>query len=64
MMSDPESPRHMRLFELMRQRDVALDRASEVKELRSKRLEPSELERIQQIALRSFTDADLRPTRP
>jgi len=64
MMSDPEYPRHMRLFELMRQRDVALDRASEVKELRSKRLEPAELERIQQIALRSFTDAHLRPTRP
>ncbi|MEO9575268.1 MAG: hypothetical protein ABJ263_16575 [Tateyamaria sp.] len=62
--SDPEKPRHLRLFELMRQRDVALDRASEAEELRGRRLEPSELERVQQIALRSFPKASIRPTRP
>ncbi|MEP1198348.1 hypothetical protein [Tateyamaria sp.] len=62
--SDPENPRHMRLFELLRQRDVALDRASDAQGLRSRRLEPDELERVQQIALRSFSDVAIRPTRP
>ena len=64
MLSDPENPRHMRLFELMRQHDVALDRASEVKAWRSRHLDTAELERVQRIALRSFADTPSRQSRP
>ena len=65
MLSDPQNPRHMRLFELMRQRDVAVSRASEAKALPVRRLALCELEQVQRIALRSFPDRPvMRPDRP
>ncbi len=65
MLSDPNTPRHMRLFELMRQHDVALDRADQARALATRRLAPSELEQVKMIALRSFADKTVRrPGRP
>ncbi|MFL4471204.1 hypothetical protein ACERZ8_15430 [Tateyamaria armeniaca] len=53
-LSDPKTPRHMRLFELMRQQDVAVSRASRAKALPARRLGPAELEQVKLTALRSF----------
>ena len=65
LLSDPKNPRHMRLFELMRQHDVAVSRTTRAKALPVRRLAPSELEQVKMNALRSFPDRGVtRPGRP
>ena len=54
---DPDDPRHARLFELLRQNDVATKAAEKVQDFNIRRVNKDELDVIQRVAARSMLRA-------
>jgi hypothetical protein len=51
---DPENPRHARLFELLRQNDVAETTAARVHDFNIRKVNKDELDTIKRVAERSM----------
>lgn len=51
---DPNDPRHMRIFEMMRQNHVAKDTAARVQQFNTRKVNKDELETIKRLAQRSM----------
>lgn len=55
---DSNEPRHLRIFELLRQSDAAVDCAMSGQKLKSRPLSGAEIDALKTVALRSFRRAD------